>query len=158
MQLQENLCFIVFMVVAEYLLVLIASLCDLKSGIRKAKLRHEKITSDGWRRTVKKLCGYYNLMACLTVIDTMQMVGFYYLDVFYAWSIPLFPIITFFGAIAFGGIEVKSIYEKAEDKTKKQANDVGRLLANALENTNNPKAIAAEVIKYLGSVEHEKKE
>lgn len=121
-------------------------------------MRHEKITSDGWRRTVKKLCGYYNLMACLTVIDTMQMVGFYYLDVYYAWSIPLFPIITFFGAIAFGGIEVKSIYEKAEDKTKKQANEVGRLLANALENTNNPKVIAEEVIKYINYVEPERRE
>ena len=151
MQLQENLCFIVFMVVAEYLLVLFASLCDLKSGIRKAKLRHEKITSDGWRRTVKKLCGYYNLMACLTVIDTMQMVGFYYLDVYYAWSIPLFPIITFFGAIAFGGIEVKSIYEKAEDKVKNQSQQVIEMLGYIAGHKGSPDDIAKKVVEYLNS-------
>lgn len=153
MQLQENICAVAFVMVAEYVLVLVAALLDLKSGKRKAKQRGEKITSDGLRRTVKKLSGYYNLLLCISVIDIMQMIGFYYLDVYYDWSVPLFPMLTLFGSLSFGFIEGKSIYEKAEDKIKKQATQAAVMLANAIENSGNPKAVADEVIKYLNKEE-----
>ena len=53
---------------------------DLWAGIRKAKQRSEKISSDGWKRTVNKVARYYNALLALVVVDCMQMAGVWYLD------------------------------------------------------------------------------
>lgn len=41
---------------------------DLWAGIRKAKQRNEKISSDGWKRTVNKVARYYNALLALVVV------------------------------------------------------------------------------------------
>ena len=51
---------------------------DLWAGIRKAKQRSEKISSDGWKRTVNKVARYYNALLALVVVDCMQMAGVWY--------------------------------------------------------------------------------
>ena len=89
---------------------------DLWAGIRKAKQRNEKISSDGWKRTVNKVARYYNALLALVVVDGMQMAGVWYLDNYYGYHIPVFPFITLLGAFGVAAIEVKSIYEKAEEK------------------------------------------
>lgn len=53
---------------------------DLWAGIRKAKQRNEKISSDGWKRTVNKVARYYNALLALVVVDGMQIAGVWYLD------------------------------------------------------------------------------
>ncbi|WP_270256424.1 phage holin family protein, partial [Parabacteroides distasonis] len=105
---------VAWIVFGLYMLVFFAAMADLCSGIRKAKLRGEVRSSYGFKRTVDKLARYYNLLIALTVVDCMQMAGIWYLDIFYGYHIPIFPVVTMIGAIGLGIIEVKSIFEKAE--------------------------------------------
>lgn len=141
-----NLVSIIWMLFALYALVLFAVLADLWSGIRKARQRHEVCSSYGLRRTVDKLCRYYNIMLILTIIDAMQIFGVWYLDTYYGYKIPVMPIITVIGALGLGFIELKSIYEKAEDKEiRKLTNLIGAVMSNK----DDAKATTEAIIKYL---------
>lgn len=140
-----------WMIFGLYLLVLFAIFADLVSGIRKAKKRGEARTSYGLKRTVDKLARYYNGLFALTVVDLMQMVGVWYLDHYYDYHIPIFPLITIFGAVGIGVIEVKSIYEKAEDKVKNQSQDVIEMLGYIASHKGSPEDIAKKVVEYLNT-------
>lgn len=134
---------------ALYMLVLLMVGADLWSGVRKAKLRGETRTSYGLRKTVSKLTQYYNILLALTVVDCMQMGGFWYLDSYYDYHVPIFPVITLIGAIGIGIIEIKSIYEKAEDKVKSEYQEVAILAAHIAKNRDNPEDIAKVVMDYI---------
>lgn len=139
----------------EYIFVLFTVIADLISGIRKAKQRGKLRSSYGFRRTVDKLARYYIPLFALTIVDTMQMivVGFGYLNGYHGYSIPLLPILTLFGAIGIGIIEVKSILEKAEDKVKFER--VGALAGNIIKNKDDAAAIIAELGKYFKEQDNE---
>ena len=65
-------------VAAEYILVLLAVLADMVSGIRKARARGDATRSRALRRTVDKLARYYNVLIVLSVVDAMIIVaGFF---------------------------------------------------------------------------------
>lgn len=145
----SNLMIVGWVIFALYILVFMAILADLVSGIRKAKQRGEARTSYGLKRTVDKLARYYNGLFALTVIDLMQMIGVWYLDSYYGYKIPLIPIITVIGAVGIGMIEVKSIYEKAEDKVKNQSQEVMEMLAYIAGHRKDPEEIAKKVAEYL---------
>ena len=61
-----------------YLMVLLAIMADLWSGVRKAKKNGIARSSCGFKRTIDKVERYYNVMLALTVIDVMQMTCFWY--------------------------------------------------------------------------------
>lgn len=122
---------------------------DFWAGVRKAKQRNERMTSNGWRRTVDKIARYYNMLLALVVIDCMQISGVWYLDNFYDYHIPIFPFITMLGAMAVAIIEVKSILEKAEDKAKKQVADIAELVGEIVKQKMSPAEIAAIIIEYI---------
>lgn len=140
----ENIYMVIAMLFGIYLLVLCAIVADLWSGIRKARKRCEVRSSYGFKRTVDKIARYYNALFALTVIDLMQILAVFYLDGYYGYRIPIMPAISFIGAIGFGLIEVKSIYEKAEDKTQlaHMGDLAGRIIANKDDLTEIGKAIA----------------
>ena len=101
----------------EYLLVLIAVLADLVSGVRKAKKMGVARRSKAFRRTVDKLARYYNALFALSIVDAMQLLAIAYLRAVESLdSLPLFPLFTLLGAIGIALIELKSIFEKAEVK------------------------------------------
>lgn len=122
---------------------------DLWSGIRKAKKRGEKITSYGWRRTVDKIAKYYNALLALVVVDAMQMGGIWYLLNYYDCRIPLFPMITLIGALGVALIEIKSIYEKAEDKEKREIKHIAELAIAIAKNKDNLSDTAQSVVNYM---------
>lgn len=122
---------------------------DFWAGVRKAKQRNERMTSNGWRRTVDKIARYYNMLLALVVVDCMQISGVWYLDHFYDYHIPIFPFITMLGAMAVAIIEVKSILEKAEDKVKKQVADIAELAGEIVKQKTSPAEMAAIIIKYM---------
>lgn len=124
----EKIIVVLWILFMLYVFVFIAVLADLWSGVRKAKKLNIARTSYGFRQTVQKLARYYNTLLALTVIDCMQIASIWYLDTYYSYNIPIIPIVTILGAIGIALIEVKSIFEKAEDKAKKQYADVGKLL------------------------------
>lgn len=122
---------------------------DFWAGVRKAKQRKEPITSDGWRRTVNKIARYYNMLFALVVLDCMQMAGVWYLDNYYDYHIPIFPFVTLLGAMVVGTIETRSIFEKAEEKEKREYKQVAMLAAELAKHRADPKQIAQTVIEYI---------
>lgn len=119
---------VLMLILGEYVMVLFAVVADLVSGLRKAKLRGEARRSKALRRTVDKLCRYYNALFAMSVIDVMQMAAVAYMSVIGAARLPMLPVFTLFGAICIAIIEVKSIYEKASDKEKSDAEEAAHKL------------------------------
>ena len=121
----------------EYLLGLCAVLADLASGMRKARRRGEARRSKALRRTVEKLATYYNALIALTVIDAMQMSAIVYLRVVCGYGdLPLLPAMTLLGSIGIAIIEVKSIYEKADEKEQRNFDDAAEILTRYLKMMN----------------------
>ena len=127
---------VLMLMLGEYVMVLLAVIADLVSGLRKARMRGEARRSKALRRTVDKLCRYYNALFALSVIDAMQMAAVAYLGVTGAAQLPMVPAFTLFGAICIAIIEVKSIYEKAEEKTQNDMTAAASMLLNALKTLN----------------------
>lgn len=130
-----------------YFMVLLAILADLWSGVRKAKQNGVARSSYGFKRTVDKIARYYNVMLALTVVDAMQMASLWYLEQYNDWSIPIFPFVTLAGAIGICLIEIKSIYEKAEDKVR--IDGIGDLAGKILTNKNDISEIVKSVMEYM---------
>ena len=145
----DELFVVAWILFGEYLLVLMAAMADLWSGVRKAKQRGEIRSSYGFKRTIDKLAKYYNMLIALTVIDCMQMVGIWYLDNYYDYHLPIFPIITLLGAIGIGAIEVRSIYEKADDKIKNEYQQAAILVAEVLKHKDSPDELAKAIVEKI---------
>ena len=136
-----------------YVLVLIAIMADLWAGVRKAKQNNIVRSSYGFKRTVDKIARYYNVLLALTVIDAMQMAAIWYLENYYGYKIPMFPVVTLVGAIGISLIEIKSIYEKAEDKVRIE--NAAALAGKVVANKDDIGQIVKEVITYLNTPEQE---
>lgn len=137
-----------------YLLVMAAMVADLWSGVRKARKLGIAASSYGFKRTVDKAAKYYNLMIALTVIDAMHMGAIWYLEEYYQYHLPMFPFITLLGAICIGLIEIKSIYEKAEDKVR--IDNVAALAKQIIVHRDSMDEIANAVGDYMKKKENEK--
>ncbi len=146
-----------WMLFGIYIEVFIMILADLWSGIRKAKIRGEIRSSYGYKKTIDKIARYYNAMIALTVIDIMQMGGVWYLDGYYGWSIPIFPVITLLGALGISLVELKSIYEKADEKVKGDYKGVAVLAAEIVKHKTDPAEIAAAIMDYMKNEDKEEK-
>ena len=138
-------------VVLEYGLVLVAALADLWSGLRKARRRGEARRSEALRRTVSKLGQYYNAMFALTVVDLMQMGVMFYLRLSCGWDALLLPVLTVIGAIGIAVIEVKSIFEKAEEKQQNDYREAATLLLKLMRKLNDQGVI--KVNEIIGKIE-----
>lgn len=128
---------VLLLMLGEYVMVMLAVIADLVSGMRKAKMRGEARHSKALRRTVDKLCRYYNALFALSVIDVMQMAAIAYLRVTGTAQLPMLPAFTLLGAICIAIIEVKSIYEKASEKEQAEADEAARTLLRLIKNVNN---------------------
>lgn len=130
----ERLLWILATVVAEYFLVLAAAAADLESGLRKARRRGETTRSRALRRTVDKLARYYNVLIVLTVVDAMQITAAVFLRTVEGYDVPTIPIFTLIGSLGMAFIEVKSIFEKGDDKEKQQLAELVSLLETIADN------------------------
>ncbi len=144
---------IAFSLNIEVLLIVIA---DLWSGLQKAKKNGVVRSSYGFKRTVEKLGRYYNVMFALLILDAMQITAIWYLETYYQYSIPLFPFISLLGAIGLSIVEIKSIYEKAEDKQR--FHEAGALITTIAKNKTDIEQIALEIHGYLNNKKKEENE
>lgn len=151
----EELFVIGWMLFGIYIEVFIMILADLWSGVRKAKARGEVRSSYMYKKTIDKIARYYNAMIALTVIDCMQMGGMWYLDGYYSWSVPIFPIVTLLGALGISLVELKSIYEKADEKVKGDYQDVALLVAEIAKHKADPSEVAAAIVEYMNNKDKE---
>lgn len=135
-----------FLILVAPLLFILA---DLKAGIRKAKQRHEKITSRKWRATINKIAKYYNVLLVLGILDVMQLACLWYMNTYGGWSAPLFPWLTFLGSVFVGLIETKSIMEPADEKEEKQLREVSVLAKAIIDHRTDPNEIAKAVVDFM---------
>lgn len=138
-----------------YIMVLIAILADLWSGVRKAKQNNIVRSSYGFKRTVDKIARYYNVLLALTVVDTMQMGALWYLETYYDISFPMFPFVTLIGAIGIALIEIKSIFEKAEDKV--QFEHIGTLAGRVIANKDDLAEVGRAIVDYMTEKDNKEK-
>ena len=132
-----------------YVATLMLVLCDLWSGVRKAKLRGEYRSSFGFRKTVTKLTSYYNLPCVLTIVDVLCAL----VIINGEYSLALFPYFTLLGVFFVAFIEIKSIYEKADKKQKTRTEDALNTLIKIVHNKDD----IAKVLEALKSNNHEDK-
>lgn len=130
-----------------YILVLVMILADLWSGVRKARRQGVVRTSYGYKRTVGKLAQYYNVLIALTVVDSMQMAAVWYFEQYYGNSIWFFPFMTLGGALLLCLIEIKSIYEKAEDKVR--MDKAGQTVSQLVLHRDNIETLAEVLGRYF---------
>ena len=143
----EKIIVLLLILFALYILVFFMIGADFWSGIRKAKKNGIVRSSYGFRRTVEKIKEYYNAMIALTIIDAMQVTALWYLETYYKYEIPMFPFVTLVGAIGLCIIEIKSIYEKAEDKQR--FHEAGALLSSIAKHKTDIEEISKSVAAYL---------
>ena len=122
-------------VVVAMIVVFIAMMLDLASGIYKAKLRGEMRTSEALKRTLSKFIAYEGGMLIAAGVDLLMhmshLVQLFGLDVIFG-----IPVITCLVGVFLLVVEFISIREKADAKTKKQMNDAAVLLAEMMKNDN----------------------
>ena len=143
----EKIIVLIWILFALYILVFFMIGADFWSGIRKAKNNGIVRSSYGFRRTVEKIKEYYNAMIALTIIDAMQVTALWYLETYYKYEIPMFPFVTLVGAIGLCIIEIKSIYEKAEDKQR--FHEAGALITSIAKHKTDIEEISKSVAEYL---------
>lgn len=122
---------------------------DFWAGNRKARQRGEPIISDKWQRTVQKVAKYYNALLALVVVDAMQMASIWYLQQFYGWRVPIFPLVTLLGAMGVAAIEIKSIFESAEEKEKREIKKVALLVSRIVARKGDPDEVASALTDYF---------
>ena len=111
-----------------YIIILGFIFCDLQAGIRKAKKRGEYKTSDGYKRTIEKIAKYFNMAFALSLIDFLQLALIFFLYHFYGTDIIMAPWFTFLALGYIGFVEIKSIWEPADIKEKKQQQQYRRAI------------------------------
>ncbi|MDR3142099.1 MAG: phage holin family protein [Tannerellaceae bacterium] len=138
----------IVMLAIMYFLVLVAVFLDLWAGVRKAKIRGKFRSSFGFRKTVEKIGKYYNMIFVITVIDAMQMIAISQVSQQTGIHLPLIPILTFIGSIFVGFIELKSVYEKAEDKEKAEIAQTAKIVGKVIADISTQE-LASKVAVYL---------
>lgn len=137
MELREMLALVVLAMV----LVIVAMGVDLMFGWRKAKERGDAHTSYAFSRTINKFALYEGVLIIGACIDTMIHFAW---PVFSEGTVYYVPFVVFFLAIVLCGVELWSMREKADQKTRNRANDVVATLAKAIGRENLVKILSKE--------------
>lgn len=130
-------------------IVFIAMTVDLASGLYKARLRGEVHSSWGLKRSVQKFILYEGAILIAGGIDVlfltcriMELVGCNILN-----GIAIF---TGFIAILLCIVEIWSLREKADEKTRKDINRAGELIESLVDKKQMAEALAKALAGSLG--------
>lgn len=130
-------------------IVFMAMAVDLASGLYKAKIRGEVHSSWGLKRSVQKFILYEGAVIIAGGIDVlfltcrvMQLVGCTVLE-----GIAIF---TGFIAILLCIVEIWSLREKADEKTRKDLNRAGELIESLIDKKQVADALAKAIAGSLG--------
>lgn len=116
---------------ACFISVFIAIIVDLISGIRKAKKSKQEIRSKPLSRTVMKFVVYESAMIITTMID--YMLHFSHLFVLMKLHpIVGVPVITCLAGVCLCIIEFFSIFERADEKTRRRSEAIVQAVIETL--------------------------
>ena len=149
LELREQMIILRFFVVGLLTTPIVFIALDYWAGIRKAKKRGIPIYSDKMKRTVDKLSRYYNAVLAMLVLDAIQIAGFIFLHLFNGWSCYTFPLFTIASVGFVAAVEIKSIYEPADVKERRENQDVMALAKAIAEHRADPAEIAKDIAEFL---------
>lgn len=148
-EMREQMIMLLFIIVLMLITPLVMIALDYWAGIRKARKRGEPIFSDKMKRTMDKVSRYYNGIFAMMVLDIIQISMFVFLHLYNGWGAWTVPVFTLIAVGFVAAIEIKSIYEPADVKEKREKKDVIELAKAIAEHRNDPEEIAEAVAKYL---------
>jgi hypothetical protein len=116
-----------------YIIALGLIFSDLWAGVRKAKVRGEFRTSDGYKKTIDKIARYFNMIFALSLVDIAQLSLIFFLYYFYRVDIWMVPWFTLFAVGYVAWVEVHSIWEPADVKERKQQEEYTRAIEQLIK-------------------------
>lgn len=119
------------MVITVMLLVLMAMIIDLGSGLYKAKQRGDLRTSEALKRTLTKFISYEGGLVIAAMVDMLINMAHFF-ELFGINALSNIPVVTILVGIFLLIVEFMSVREKADEKTKKQQADTASVLAKLL--------------------------
>ncbi len=140
---------IMYLIVVVAMVVVIGAMCmDAAFGWRKAKLRGEARTSYLFSRSITKFALYEGVMFISAGIDTL---------IHFVWaqfsdsSVYCVPIASSIVAITLCIVEIWSMREKAEEKTRNNFNHAIKVVADVLQREQ-----SVEIAKHIIDKANEK--
>jgi hypothetical protein len=124
-----------------WIVVLVGILIDLGFGVQKAKQIGEFITSEGFRRTVKKLTYYYSMLTFALLFDSINPISYYF-----PYPLSVIPLFTVIFGMVLIYTEAKSVREKAEDKLRRKTD---ASIGEFIEAFKNNKEILGDISTFL---------
>lgn len=125
----EGLGIMCMVAVFAMILVIVAMGVDLVSGWRKAKLMGEAHTSYGFSRTLTKFLIYEGILLISVCIDLLLHFGLWqFIERNY-----VIPCVELMMAVVLCGVELWSVYEKAEDKQRRRMAEIAKVGVQAVD-------------------------
>jgi hypothetical protein len=121
-----------FIVCIEALIVIVAMAVDFVSGFRKAKLRGEVRCSEGLRRTVLKFVLYLGSLLIAFGIDAIFFMCDFWL-ILHLSALNGVPIFSSLVAVFICAVEIRSVWENAEEKQQRNARKTAEMLGAFLD-------------------------
>lgn len=119
------------MVITVMMLVLMAMIIDLGSGLYKAKQRGELRSSEALKRTLIKFISYEGGLIIAAMVDMLINMAHFF-ELFGINALSNIPVVTILVGIFLLIVEFMSVREIADEKTKKQQADTASVLAKLL--------------------------
>lgn len=119
----------------DFFAVIVSTVCDLISALRKSARRGIRPSSRGFRRTIDKLLRYFLTLIALISVDSLLILLMISLRSTMGWNLPALPVFTTIGAIAMSSIEIKSVVENSHSKRELQSalTDTAQTVADLLD-------------------------
>lgn len=118
-------------VIFEFFVVLFAMGWDFVSGYYKAKLRGENRNSYGLRRTISKFILYAGSLCIASGIDSISFVCHFW-EFIHMSPLMRVPVVSSIVAVFILVTEVRSIWEKADAKQRRQAGKTAELIGRVI--------------------------
>lgn len=133
-------------VIFEFFVVLIAMSWDFCSGYYKARLRGEDRNSYGLRRTVSKFILYAGSICIASGIDSISFVCRFWEFIHFSPLMKI-PVVTSIVAVFILVTEVRSIWEKADAKQRRQAGKTAELISSIINKESLKEAFTQAIIE-----------
>lgn len=127
-----NLNSMLSVVAVVMVIVLMAMVIDLLSGINKARQNGKMRTSWGLKRTVSKFIMYEGSLLIAAGVDVLMHASHLY-DLLHLDAIRGVPFVTCLVGAFLCVVEFMSVHESADVKTKKEWADTARLISQVVE-------------------------
>lgn len=149
---RAQIIFLLVFLLVLYVAPIVAALIDLRVAIKRVKSNGGEIESDRLKDTPKKISNYLLFIFTLSVVDIIQMMLVHYLRAFYGWtSVPMLPLLSAIASIGCCCIEIKSIYEGYDSKTKRDAREVAKMAMAIVKAKTDLEETGKAVGEYLES-------